>query len=315
MAQDLVDFQDIYTRVCNELGINTDDTTLLNRVKQIINEVYINEIVPFKRWNWLSAHTNLPHAAYLTTGTVAVTQDSATATLSSAPATSKANYLFSINGSNEVYKISAHTAATATLTLEAAFTGDTNATASYKIWTDTLNLPTGCREVIELWHDHRRLPMDPLGLKGFRRVVNENPKLEERPIVYMSYDYFDPSGGLETESDRYRQVKVYPSIFDKATVLHLDYIQEIAALDLTSDEPAMAVEDRIVIVYGALAIAWSAIVRNPEESKRNTELYSNKLMRMSGQVDSGRDLPQLTLDNHYIGQKRQRFASYRGDDE
>lgn len=315
MAQDLVDFSDIYTRVCNELGVNTADTTLLNRVKQIINDVYIGEIVPFKRWNWLSANTSFVHSAYLSTGTASVTQDSATVTLSSAPSTSKANYLFSIDGSNEVYKISAHTAATTTVTLNVAFTGDTNATASYKIWTDAVSLPTNCREVVELWHDHRRLPMDPLGLKAFRRLVNENPKLDDRPRVYMSYDYFDPSGGSETESDRYRQIKVYPSIHNKNTVIHCDYTQEVSALNLDADEPAMAVEDRIVIVYGALAIAWSAIVRNPEESKRNAELYSNKLTRMSGQVDSGRDLPQLTIDSHYVGQKRNRLTNGRSIDE
>lgn len=312
---DLVDFSDVYTRVCNELGVNVNDTTLLNRVKQIINDVYINEVIPFKRWTWLLSSTSLTQSAYLSTGTASVTQDSATVTLSNAPSTSKANFLFSIDGSNEVYKISAHTAATTTLTLEAAFTGDTNATASYKIWNDTINLPTGCREVVEIWHDHYRLPMDPLGIKKFRRVVNENPKQSGRPTVFVSYDYFDPSGGSETESDRYRQIKVYPSIFDKGTVMHCDYIQEISALNLDADEPAMAIEDRIVLVYGTLAIAWSAIVRNPEESKRNAELYANKLTRMSGQVDSGRDMPQIVLDSYYMAQKRNRLTHSRGTTE
>jgi len=314
MAQQVVDFSDIYTMVMNELQLDVNSTTYLNRVKRIINSVYIQEVVPFKRWKWLSGETSVVHSAYLSTGTVSVTNGSTTATLSAAPATSKATYLFSVDGSDEIYTISAHTAATTTLTLDAAFTGTTNATANYKIWTDNIILPTDCRETVEVWHDHRRFNLDPLGLQEFRRRVNANAKVDERPYFYTPYDYVDPSSGTgETESDRYRVLKIYPSLSTEDTVLHIDYIKEVSALNADADEPVLPLEDRIVLVYGALAIAWSSVVRNPEETARNAALYDRKLTRMAGQVDESRDYPQLTISNDYIAKKRGRFRLRRLD--
>ena len=87
MAYKLLDFADIYTAVLEELKIPLSDTVEVARVKRDINSVYINEVVPFSRWKWLEGFTSVKVPQVYTDGTVSVTLDSATATLSTAPST------------------------------------------------------------------------------------------------------------------------------------------------------------------------------------------------------------------------------------
>ena len=103
-AYQLKDFQDIYTAVMEELKLQMSDTTSLNRVKRMVNVMYLDEVVPAARWWWLYGNTTVTHKAYYGTGTASVTPNSTTVTLSIAPTTSVgesgsfAGYLFSIDG-------------------------------------------------------------------------------------------------------------------------------------------------------------------------------------------------------------------------
>ncbi len=84
-------------------------------------------------WYWLLKHPpgvlNLEPA--ITTGTVAVTNNSTAITFSSAPAASVAGYFLRITGERDVFRISTHTAGASAAVLDAAYTGTTNATAAY----------------------------------------------------------------------------------------------------------------------------------------------------------------------------------------
>src|SRR5690242_21685000 len=117
----LRDFQDIYTAVANELKIPVNDTTSLTRIKNDINQIYLDEVVPFKRWLWLLGHTKITHEAFYGTGTASVTNSSTTVTLSVAPNVSAGSYaggLFSTDAFDEVYGIASHTAGSATIVLD-----------------------------------------------------------------------------------------------------------------------------------------------------------------------------------------------------
>jgi hypothetical protein len=76
----------------------------------------------------------LQGAAVVSTGTAAVTNGSATVTLSAVSATSLADRHFRVSGSTSAFRISAHTAGTAVLTLSPAFSGTTSGTASYQVF-------------------------------------------------------------------------------------------------------------------------------------------------------------------------------------
>lgn len=308
-AKQVIDFSDIVAAVREELKYQSTDTVTEGRVKRDINAIYLSEVVPFKRWLWLAGHTDVQHKAYYGTGTAIVTQDSVAVTLSDAPSFasgSRKNYLFAIDGYQEIYTISAHTAGDTSITLSSAFTGTSSATATFKIWTDTITLPTDCKETTEIWHDFRRPTMEALGIQEFRRRVLETPRLEVKPVYYAPYDFYDPSpNDGETESDRYRVIKIHPALSVDTITLHVDYIKQVAALDADGDEPAMPIEDRMVLVYGALARAWGR-ARNEERAMFNQQLFSQKLAMMASKIEDGFDKPQLIMDSLYVTKKRGR---------
>lgn len=304
----LVDFKDLYDYVLEQLKIPATDIITLNRVKRDLNVVYINEVAPYTRWPWLKKRADLTlPAAYGTGSTALVTEGSTIVTLSSAPSValgSFANKNFIVKGYPEVLRVSTHTAGSAALTLAAPYTGETSATAGFVIWAEALALPTDCRETIDVKHDHSGRPMQGRGYQLFEELVHRNRTLEGRPLYYTTDDYFDPSSNdAEQEVDRYRQLRIYPAINDKATTLHVDYVQEVAAMDLDGDEPAMPVEDRIVLVYGALRQSWVRD-RNPETASLNDQLFQSKLAKMAAKIEDGLDMPRLEIASEYLAWRR-----------
>ena len=307
-AYTVKDFADIYTAVLEELKLGTANTAATARIKRVINQVYVDEVVPFKRWGWLSGHTTVQFKPYYNTGTCTVTPDSTTVTLSVAPSVgsgSKAGYFFAVDNFSEIYTIESHTAGSTTVVLTTPYTGTLSSTAGFKIWTENVVLPTDCAETIEVWHDYMQPTMEALGFQEFRRKRNNNQRLEQRPYFYTTTDFYDPStGDAETESDRYRVLKVFPAAYSNSTTLHIDYKKEVSALELDGDEPVMPIEDRVVLVYGTLARVWATEARNPEMGVYNKNLYDAKLARMAGKVEDSFDKPQITPDSSYLLLKR-----------
>lgn len=110
---------------------------------------------------------------------------------------------------------------------------------------------------------------------------------------------------LQPSSDtrRAKRLQVYPAIFTQNTTLHIDYLREALGMADLNDEPLMPIGDRTCLLYGALHRAWSR-ERNPEEAKRNYDLFNVKLGRMAGKMDDSIDQPRLIPDKIYLGAKR-----------
>lgn len=106
-----------------------------------------------------------------------------------------------------------------------------------------------------------------------------------------------------TNSARYRALFVYPAITDTRVGLQVEYQKAAPAMDADDDEPIIPIDDRIVLLYGALHRAWSR-ERNPEEAVRNVTLYKEKLARMAGQIQDSLDKPLLRPSKLYLGAKR-----------
>ena len=391
-------FSDLYTAVREELGLESTDTTALNRIKRDINIVY-QEVVAEKRWWWLSGKRDVQLPAFTSTGTVSVTQGSATVTLSTAPTASKAGYYFSVDGFSEIYRIDSHTASSTTVKLSRLYAGTTNTAANYKIWTDRIALPVECKETVEVWHDHHRVALENVGLQEFRRLTTLAPKAEGKPRYYYTGEFEDfaqtssisslpalstrASAGLvktlvfasgiptsivtkinsgepvrwrisaagdpsyngdiivasvatttssndtityigveektesatadtamnivaldqEADFTRTRGLYVYPALSDARVTIHLDFVKEALPLENDSDEPLLPMEDRVVLLYGALHRAWSK-ERNPEEAARNLTLYSTKLAKMAGKLQDTFDTPRLAPNKRYLTSKR-----------
>jgi hypothetical protein len=191
-------FADIVSAIREELGVQSNDTTAINRIKRDVNIVY-NEILD-KRWWWLSGNTTVQLPAYVSSGSVTVTANSQTVTLSVAPTSSKKGYYFAVDGYNEIYKIESHSANSTTIQLSDLYTGPSSNAASYRIWTDKIPLPTDCKETIEVWHDHSRSGLDNVGLQEFRRISGMAPRAEGKPAFYTTADFKDPQQNASISS-------------------------------------------------------------------------------------------------------------------
>lgn len=308
MAYEVVDFQDIQDAIREELKVQSSDTLSINRIKRVINQVYLQEIVPFHKWKWLEGTHRAIHKARYNTGTCIVTPESATVTLNTTPSVGTGSFAgkrFAVDGYNEIYIVSAHTAGSATVTLTSNYTGNLSATAGFKIWNDIVDLPTDCRETIGVWHNFHSKPMEGIGLQKFRKLSALNQRAEAYPSVYYTSDFYDPStGDGELETDRYRRMYIYPSVNKTDVTLQIDYMKEISALDAAGDEPAMPVEDRVVLVYGALARLFKSINSDIEQSQLAKADYNAKLTRMSSKLEDSIDPPKLKPDSTYVKTRR-----------
>lgn len=145
---------------------------------QLLNRAYREMYMGGSAFNndvqedWLWLKKNPPGVLTLNpvvnAGTVSVTKSSATATLSVAPATSMAGRFFKVEGHPDVFRISAHTAATTTLTLDAAYTGTTAAAATYKLMQLEYDLAS---DILR--------PFGPMRVQGASRTRIEGVSLAE----------------------------------------------------------------------------------------------------------------------------------------
>jgi len=304
MAQTLKTFSDIVSAIRETLGVQSNDTVATNKIKRFVNLAYIDEVLPFKRWSWLEKTTQVIHKAYYSVDTASVTPDSTTVTLSTAPAASYGSFLgykFSVDGSNKIYTISAHTAESTTITLSSAFQEVLNATAEFKIWRDRIDLPTTAKETSTVWHAERNKPLEAVGTKRYRQLEARDAKVEGFPDYYNTGDFFDPSSGdNEFESDRYRQTRIFPAITSTPVTINIDYIEEAVELDDDDDEPLIPVGDRIVLYYLAGAMAWSALSRDEEMHDKFLMKGQARLARMAGERDDGFDAPSLSPRSGYM---------------
>ncbi len=99
-------------------------------------------------WTWLRARSTFTLQTAITTGTVSVTNDSVTATLSAAQAVDMDDRYFKVDGHEDVFRVSAHTASSDTLTLDSVYTGSTDATASYTLFKLDYTLASDAIEIL-----------------------------------------------------------------------------------------------------------------------------------------------------------------------
>lgn len=302
----LESFVDLYDAVREAIGIQAADTNATNKIKRIINMYYLNEVVPFKRWTWLSKTISVVHGAYYNVDTIQVAPASTTITFNTPPNIalgSFATYRFAIDNSNKVYTIQSHTAGAATAVLTSAYQENVSSASKYKIWRDRVDLPTNAKETVQISHAEQTQPLTALGSQAFRKYETSSPKREGFPSWYNTDTFFDPSG-TEGESDRYRQTRLFPAITATPVTLNIDYIEEATPLVEDDDEPILPLEDRIVLYYGSVSRAWSLLQRN-EEMGDKWELKANaKLARMAGERDDGFDTPKITPDGTYVNSQR-----------
>ncbi len=300
----LVDFEDIQSAIIEKIKIPSSDGVTLARIKRDINMIYLDEVMTYKprAWWWAEKREDVSTFTKYEEGTITVTADSTTVTFSAVVNTDLDNYYLKLEGYPDVVQISAHTSGSDTATLSKAWVNDTATGASYKVWKSQAALTSTMKEVMQVTHDRLTKPMDMVTNHKFEEYRARYPHLEGAPQICNTGDF---------DSDGNRVIRWYPGAWDERVHLHIIGIQEATALSADADEPLMPVEDRIVLYYGGLALAWER-ERNESESQKNWNLFYKKLDQMAAKSGNAPQVTEMAVDRDYLQNKRYRRYGRRG---
>lgn len=226
-AIELRTFEDIYNAVAEELKIQTSDTVSMNRIKRDINMGYLDEVMPFHNWYWAKKKVDRVAKKHINSGSVTVTNESTSVTLSAAPSVSYKGKLFVTDAFAEVYTIKAHAANSTAITLESPYQGNSASGISYKIYEDGIPLPVDADEVFEVYHDHNPSPLYATSNLQFTEIMLMSPRREGRPAYYTVEEYSDPVtystiSGLPALSTRASEGNVRTLVFASTVAAYLE---------------------------------------------------------------------------------------------
>lgn len=199
----------------------------------------------------------------ITTGTLLVTQGSTAITFSSAPADSVAGWYLQVDGTSTVYRISAHTAASTSATLDSSYVDTTAAAATFVVFKldysfgDVSNLIFLPSEYIRGHKDVKSISMVPAAELRNKYPISERSMQE--PTVAGIKSFTD--GILEVQFNAYPED---PSRFE------LFYVATPAELTTGGVNPILPADDRKILVH--LAAYYQLLYRDDAKSKEHLNI-------------------------------------------
>jgi hypothetical protein len=286
-----MDFTSLKTRVAEETGLDiTNDATKLG--------VWINEAYKFlsgmREWSWLLSAKAMQTVADTTNLTTSVNAGSTTVTLSATVTPSLANdYYIQFSATDDWYLITAHTAASDTLTISPGYQASSNLTSGtciirrvfYSLASDVDRL-VDMRQAIT---DRQLTYVDP---RTFDRHLPD-PTATGTPYAYTL---------LGLDSSRNWRANFYPIPDAKVNILYR-YYQKITELSASSDVPIIPEKFHQAIVFTALAMFGHPYIDDDrmQSAERRAKMAVGEMV---GQVSP---LP----DNHLISQPWDQRAGTR----
>lgn len=289
-------YSDIETRVMNRLRIPTTNTTEAAKVRALINDVYRDIGMKFDWW-WLVKRQVINTVDDISTGTVAVTNGSASITFSSAPTSSVAGRVLLVPGdtrdSGAVYRISTHTAGSASATLDATYTGDTASAASYNVYQDTYDLAADVGKPLHVRRYGYSWPLDLVGPEEIHGIKIYDLS-EGKPQMASVID-FDTSGDPTTQ----KQLVVHPYP-DDTYRLEISYKQTLNTELSGSTRPLIPDDYLSALEYGTLARGYPIFLDDVERGTFFLGLFNDimALMTLAQQEKTG-DRPRIKVRDQY----------------
>lgn len=304
-------FSDIYNAVLRRAKIPVSDTTTLTAVKEFINTAY-HEIASEGKWWWLRDQRDIIIPAKYTTGTVSVTNGSRTVTGTGTTWTEDFNgRFFFIEGDDEHYQIISRNSNTQ-IQLSTNYVGTTNATANYTIYKARYGLFPDLEKIEDIWQDHYRRPLKPIGPRQMTYLINQYKEVEGKAQAYTKDGYkpydnlnlgdivlgYDFLGSPDSQS-----IRIFPGIDNEDYVLHVRYTKRITELVNDTDEPLIPIGNRPILLYGALASLFS-MQRNEQSFTLWQSKYEKELREMEGDRDADDDYPEFNYVDVYRNKGR-----------
>jgi hypothetical protein len=125
----------------------------------------------------------------------------------------------------------------------------------------------------------------------------------------MAVAQLDPA----QDYDRYRELFVYPALYNANTTLHVEYVRQATPLTNDDDEPYIPIHDRDVLYYGGLWKTWKR-KRNKEEADASGQEYVEKLSEMESKYQDSTENARLEPSKMYLGAKRNMMRKRSIDD-
>lgn len=234
-------------------------------------------------WIWAKAANPgvLILKAPYTSDLITVTNASTTATLSVAPLVglgSFAGRTLQISGRPELFRISAHTAGSATLTLDAAYTDDTGSGLAYSLHKLEYTLAAGLMRLIGPMHSQRAQ------IEGGRGEI-EGVQKDRFDRDFPSYRVIS---GVPTNFTQIGEVEGLVTVRFNAsapqdTRIEYDYIPIPSDLtDSSSNFPLIPREHRILLQHGATFMLMND--KNDTRMAEYAELTKGAVMALVGTV-------------------------------
>lgn len=168
--------------------------------------------------------------------TVSVTSNSATATLSAVQSTNCTDWHIKVDGDEEVYRISSHTAGSNSLTLDSVYVETTDSAATCDIF--KLAYSVGSSDILSV--------ISPLRCKeGIIPLVDQDELLDKYPITDVGEEFPSCAAVIHESSGTLTvQFSSYPDSLER---LELSYIPIPTTLNETNSDPIIPAPYRLCI--------------------------------------------------------------------
>jgi len=292
-------------------------TTSTNANAQVIEEVkgFLNLryqlVCAEEKWRWRRKQRSLTIVSKYTTGDVDVTNGSRLVTFNAAAITSQfLNRRFRVAGENTFYDIVAVDVVAQTAMLSTLYVGADAAATGYVIFKDKYGLWPDVEELDDTMNLERPYGQPrAVGPRKIQQLINMNPSREGKVRAYsidgstgfdnvtmgeflMGYDFI---GGNTLQT---KNLVVYPPIADEDHIIPVTYIQRADPLDADDDEPLMAIEDRQLLVFGALADLFETQTNDQAFTIWQT-MYDNHINKMKADFQDTDDMARLVVEDNY----------------
>lgn len=285
-------FSTAQSEVAESLGLDISNVDTQTKIQRWLNLSY-QDIVGKYNWSWLKIYTTVTLAIDYTTGTASVTSGSATVTFSSTIATSQVNRYIQFSSAKSWYKITAHTAGTATATISPVYAPATDLSAgTFIIRTIFYELPSTVEYVVGVRQTTYPLSCEIMDRTRYNEFVWwSNMVGATRAII---------PNGLNSSGNW--EFTPYPFPND-AYILEFYCIKRITELSAASDTPIFPARFNSIWIQGAIAYGYQFL---------DDTRYGDSFVRFSKTVEEMFKRDNPAQNQHYVTKPMDQIPANRG---
>lgn len=306
-AIEVVTYKDIVDEVTRRSRQNEDDDVTRNKIKGYVN-MRLAEVSGRQKWKWRKQRRTMQIIGKYETGTVATTNGSRSIVFTGASITEdfKGRGIF-IGSDEESYRMISVDVANQSAILDTYYNGTTSASTTFKVFKDAYGLWPDFEGFDDIVSHYRRRPIFRKGPSQIQEMTNRAPRVEGkvRCVTTAGLKNYEgiPMGPMVMGEDfmgnpKSKRMVIYPAIADENYILPITYIKKMESLDADDDEPLMPVEDRIILVYGALADLYETLKDNDAFTIWEQK-FAQKLQQMLSDHQEDDDYARLYVPDIY----------------